>query len=306
MGTHYLDEDHDCEAKCVDRNILKVRENQMMQIPLVEPVTKAVEKTIDGIGAFLGAICMPAAEEFGLLLRDRVTAFRLRNLQAIAEKTQAKMRDRQVQASGDANPLLLKAIIEDASWQEDDVIQQMWAGLLAVAAGDSAATDDSLIYSDTIKRLTPFQARFLQLIYGDPRICSRDPNGYGSVMQIMPAAFFPTNPLTYRAEEILSLYPGDLRKFAQIAVDHCQILNDPTHHVLALMRFRPQFEGLVNMGLINRVNFSKLTTVIPTLKGLDLYMRGLGYKVYPAEAFLLTLREWCKQRGVDPDTHRKE
>jgi hypothetical protein len=38
-------------------------------------LTKVADKTIDGVGAFFGAICMPAAEEFGLLLRDRVNAF---------------------------------------------------------------------------------------------------------------------------------------------------------------------------------------------------------------------------------------
>jgi hypothetical protein len=248
---------------------------------------------------------MPAAEEFGLLLRDRVTAFRVRNLAAIAEKTQKKMKDRQIETSGDANPLLIKTVIEDASWQEDDVIQEMWAGLLSVASGDSAALDDSLIYSDTIKRLTPFQARFLQMVYEDPRICSHNPNSYSSETRIMPGAFLPPNQLEYAADEILKLYPGDLKKFAQIAVEHSEILNDARNQALALMRFRPQFEGLTTMGLVHRIVFGPdFTNVIPTLKGVDLYMRGLGYKVYPIEAFLLTQRSWCEKRGIDPNTYR--
>ncbi len=50
-----------------------MKEDKSLEIMGVKPVSKAIEKatdkTVDGLGAFFGAICMPAAEEFGLLLR---------------------------------------------------------------------------------------------------------------------------------------------------------------------------------------------------------------------------------------------
>lgn len=124
--------------------------------PLAKAVEKVTEKSVDGVGAFFGAICMPAAEEFGLLLRDKVAAFRKKNLESIANKSREKIEHQKLEPTGDANPLLLRQIIEDASWTEDSSIQSMWAGLLAVASSKSAVADDSLVYTDILKRLTPF------------------------------------------------------------------------------------------------------------------------------------------------------
>ena len=44
--------------------------------PVGEAITTAVKGTVDGAAAFLSRICLPAAEEFGLLLRDRVSHLR--------------------------------------------------------------------------------------------------------------------------------------------------------------------------------------------------------------------------------------
>jgi len=44
------------------------------------------DKIIYGINSFLGSICMPAAEEFGLLLRDKIAYYRLKNFFKIIEK----------------------------------------------------------------------------------------------------------------------------------------------------------------------------------------------------------------------------
>ena len=59
--------------------------------PLAKAVEKITEKSVDGLGAFFGAICMPAAEEFGLLLKDKIAVFRKRNLEAIAIKSKQKI-----------------------------------------------------------------------------------------------------------------------------------------------------------------------------------------------------------------------
>ncbi len=40
--------------------------------PLGEAAKIVTQAAVDGAGAFLGRICLPAAEEFGLLLRDKV------------------------------------------------------------------------------------------------------------------------------------------------------------------------------------------------------------------------------------------
>ncbi|MBC3966853.1 hypothetical protein, partial [Pseudomonas simiae] len=78
--------------------------------PLAKAVEKITDKSLDGIGAFFSAICMPAAAEFGLLLKDKVASFRKENLEAIANKAEEKIQHQKLEPTGDANPLLLRQI----------------------------------------------------------------------------------------------------------------------------------------------------------------------------------------------------
>jgi hypothetical protein len=274
--------------------------------PLAKAVEKITEKSVDGIGAFFGAVCMPAAEEFGLLLKDRLAAFRKKNLEAIASKSKQKIEQQRLEPTGDANPLLLRQIIEDASWTEDPSIQSMWAGLLAVASSHHAAADDSLVYTDTLKRLTPFQARLVNRIYSDPRCCSVRP----PIASYAQSAFYPQNKLIYSVVDILKQYPGDLSEIVPIAnATHEKILSSEVDHGIAISRFRPQMEALVTLGVVHEVHFLNRghqgVRVFPSLKGLDFYMRCLGYSVYPLDAFIVTMQHWCKSRGIDPFTYEE-
>lgn len=274
--------------------------------PLAKAVEKVTEKSVDGVSAFFGAICMPAAEEFGLLLRDKVAAFRKKNLESIANKSRETIEHQKLEPTGDANPLLLRQIIEDASWTEDPSIQSMWAGLLAVASSKRAVADDSLVYTDTLKRLTPFQARLINRIYSDPRCCSVKP----PIASHSESVFYPENKLIYSVVDVLKQFPGDLSAIVPIANStHEKILSTENDHGIAISRFRPQIEALVTLGLIHEVHFLNHGTegirVFPSLKGLDFYMRCLGYSVYPLEAFILTLQHWCQLRGIDPFTYQE-
>jgi len=275
----------------------------------VRPVAKALEhasiKTVDGISSFFAAICMPAAEEFGLMLRDRVARYRQSNLSSIAEKTKSAIERTHVIPTGDCNPRLIHEVIENASWTDDETIQQMWAGLIAAASCTASAADDSLLYTEILRRLTPFQARLLNHVYADPRCCSVRT---GSIVD--DSLYTPQNSLIYPARELLGLYPDDLSKFVNIAsTTHQEILDNELSHSIALGRFRPQVDALVTLGLFRDarlVNGGKEGMhFLPSLKGLDLYMRGLGYKVYPLEAFIVTQQHWCSLKGIDPSSHRK-
>ncbi len=274
--------------------------------PVAKAVEKATDKTVDGLGSFFGAICMPAAEEFGLLLKDKVAAYRQRNLEKISQKAQKKIEHQKIELSGQANPVLVREVLEEASWCEDEDIQSMWAGLLSVAAGNTAVSDDSLVYTDTLKRLTPFQARLINEIYFDPRCCSVKP----PIGNHEDDAFYPENKLIYTIVDILKVYPGDLSEIVPIAnSSHEKILATENDHPIALSRFRPQIEALKVLGLIHDVKFlnngKEGIYVFPSLKGLDFFMRCLGYSVYPLEAFILTLQHWNQLKDIDPFTYKK-
>lgn len=285
-------------------------DDKSLDILGTKPIAKAVEhasvKTVDGISAFFAAICMPAAEEFGLVLRDRVATFRQRNLTKIAEAAKTKIEHTGVKPNGNTSPRLIHEVIEQGSWASDDCIQKMWGGLIAAASDISEAADDSLVYTESLRRLTPFQAKLLNHVYSDPRCCSVRASEI-----IVESLYTPSNPLKFSAREILELYPSDLSNFVNIAnTTHQKILDDETNHAIAMGRFRPQIDALVTLGLFRDAQISSADSnpifFLPSLKGLDLYMRGLGYKIYPLEAFILTQQYWCEQRGIDPKSHQKK
>ena len=287
-----------------------MEEDKSLDLMGIKPVSKALEKasgkTVDGLGAFFGAICMPAAKEFGLLLKDKIAVYRQNNLTKISQKAQKNIEHQKVNLSGQANPVLIREVLEEASWCEDDKIQSMWAGLLSIAAGNTAVSDDSLVYTDTLKRLTPFQARLINEIYFDPRCCSVKP----PIGTHEDDVFYPENKLIYSVVDVLQMYPGDLAEIVPIAnATHEKILATENDHSIALSRFRPQIEALKVLGLIHDVKFlnngKEGIYVFPSLKGLDFFMRCLGYSVYPLEAFILTLQHWNKLKDIDPFTYKE-
>ena len=257
---------------------------------------------IDGIGAFLGKICLPAAEEFGLLLRDKISYYRIVNLAKVTEKAKKKIEESGRTESGSMNPRILKEIIEESSWTEDEGLQEMWAGLLAGTAVDRNPNDDALIYINVLKKLSAFQANLLNLIYGDPRICS-----FPSSFSILNFEFKPRVPLVYTSKQILRISPRPLNEVVPITgATHERILNDTSCHDIALGRFQPQMLGLKSESLIlefKTVEFNGLGVQFwPTISGLDLYMRCTGVSIYPIEAYIITRQEKYKREGISPFT----
>lgn len=282
---------YDKEGKMLESDDLGSRGEKI----LGKAIEAAAVKSVEGIGAFFGAICMPAATEFGLLLKDKISKYRQDNLKEIAQKTRDKIISRKIELSGKASPRLIKEVFEEASWCEDDSIQSMWAGLIAVASGQNINSDDSLVYVDVLKRITPFQARLINHIYWDPRCCDVET----PISTFDSDGFIPKNKLSYSYSEVLELFPGDLGEIVPVqGCTHEGVLADSSNQSIAISRFRPQIEGMKTLGLISNVQFSDLgdkgIVISPSLRGLDLFMRGMGYSVYPLEAFVLTLQYWHK------------
>jgi len=91
----------------------------------------ATERTLDGATAFLSRVCAPALEEFGLALRDRVSAWRARNATKMLNTANNLLNEHQPSTSEKIHPRLTNVAIEEASWTEEDEVLRMWAGLLA-------------------------------------------------------------------------------------------------------------------------------------------------------------------------------
>lgn len=128
--------------------------------PIGDAVKSVVDGSIAGVSAFLGRICLPAAEEFGLLLQDKVSAWRTANLIKLVQKAQAKLESR-LDDGVCANPRLVAKVVDDGSWASDEAIQEMWAGLLASSCTPGGQDDSNLLFMNLLNQLTVSEARLV-------------------------------------------------------------------------------------------------------------------------------------------------
>jgi hypothetical protein len=257
---------------------------------IAEEATKGtIGKIIDGVGTFLGKICMPAAEEFGLYLRDKVHYYRLSNLEKIVCKTQMAINDKPI--VNQVTPKSLYDFIEKSSWSDDDGIQNMWAGLLVGELTNISQSDSNLPYYSLLAELSPYQARLVNLLYGDDRICS-------SVEDVGADDFDNElnlkEKLTFPIKKILEISPRPLDYIVQ-GHSHEDVLADQKDHWLAIKYLYPNITHLRRIGVIKSFTLStkeNTMTFDPTYIGLDFYMNCTGIRLYPLEAYIVTRRYW--------------
>ncbi len=140
-------------------------ESHSLDILGVKPVSEAVscvtKATVDGASSFLSRICLPAAEEFGLLLQDKVRAWRANNAIRVVTEGQARYDKYLSGQSGHAHPRLVATVIEEGSWTDDSTLQKMWGGLLASSCSANGLDDSNLIFVGLLKQLTGLQIHIL-------------------------------------------------------------------------------------------------------------------------------------------------
>lgn len=124
---------------------------------------KTVQMGVAGVGAFLEKICMPAAEEFGLLMKDRIAGWRQSNLGSIVINSKSKMSGLSVPDEFKADPRVVHKIVEEGSWVDDSAVQDMWGGLLASSCTETGDDDSNLLFVNHLSQLTKLQAKIIRL-----------------------------------------------------------------------------------------------------------------------------------------------
>ena len=137
-------------------------ESKSLDIAGIRPLSEAAATGVKFVTDMLGKICLPAAEEFGLLLKERVSLWRVSNLTSVAKKALQKMRENAVPVGAHAHPRLVYAMAEKGSLSDDSTIQDMWAGLLSSSCTESGDDDSNLIFVNVLNELTKLQARVLR------------------------------------------------------------------------------------------------------------------------------------------------
>ena len=129
--------------------------------PYGEALNTLAKGGIEGAGAFLGRICLPAAEEFGFLLKDRVSAWRRNNAIKIALKAEAIFEKYSLPSSSHAHPRIVMKVMEEGSWTDADEVQDFWAGLLTSACSEDGKDETNLIFVNILAQLTRAEASVL-------------------------------------------------------------------------------------------------------------------------------------------------
>lgn len=144
--------------------------------PIAVAISTVTSATVAAVGAFLSRICLPAAEEFGLLLKDRVHSWRSANIAAIAMRAEQNLKHSDPDSNSHAHPRLVAGILEEGSWTEDPIVQDLWAGLLSASCTEDGDDDSNLIFVNILADLTKLQARILNYICETATKCT-GPNG---------------------------------------------------------------------------------------------------------------------------------
>ncbi len=131
----------------------------------------------------LEAICKPAAEELGFILRDKLRIWRLRNITPILQEARAMLETRGPLGKLKVRPRIAIKVLGEGSLVEDSDLQKMWAGLLASSCTEDGGDETNLIFVNILAQLSIAQAKIVRLpfIEGDYSAYQHDGSEYTDV-----------------------------------------------------------------------------------------------------------------------------
>jgi hypothetical protein len=124
----------------------------------------ATDFLISTAKVLLNSICKPALEELGLLVRDKIQNWRLLNIVRMLEKANGKLDFNGKELKLKAHPKVGIKIIEQSSLEDDEFLQDLWAGLFASSCTENGKDDSNLIFIELLKNLTKSQAIYLKYL----------------------------------------------------------------------------------------------------------------------------------------------
>ncbi len=105
------------------------------------------------------------------------TESRVANVQAILRKAESKVTETQLSNHGAVAPRVLRGIVDDGSFFEDELSQDYLGGLLASSHSDQGRDDRAATYIDLLARLSTYQIRTHYVLYrAAQRLCATYPS----------------------------------------------------------------------------------------------------------------------------------
>jgi|ERR1700723_787754 len=131
---------------------------------LVAALKATMEVAFEPVKDLVQKVAGPAAEEIGLTLRDHVRQFRFKGEIHLWTRTKEMLEEAGI--SPKHVPLkLLFPLIQNATLEEDESLQDKWAALLANSCKEGNEILPS--FPETLKQITPTEAKFLDRAYDE-------------------------------------------------------------------------------------------------------------------------------------------
>ncbi len=128
----------------------------------VQEVAKTTSKALDAAqagGAYLARMLGTALEDaVGLLGGDLLRQYRIRNWYRISQKTFDKLGQRGVEQVEPLSAKVIVPLLEAASNESDETLQEMWAELLANAMDPNKDTSLQHIFIEALMQMEPIDA----------------------------------------------------------------------------------------------------------------------------------------------------
>lgn len=238
--------------------------------PLGDAIDKTVGAIIESASVFLDSVCKPAMVEFGFMLSDKVRYWRLNNISNMLMKAKGKMEFADGILELKANPKVAIAVMENSSYEEDDTIQNLWAGLFVSSCTEDGKDDTNMVFVDLLKSLNSIEARILQYACNNATI---------EVFQ---------NGLIIGAKYLVSF--KDITAIAE--TDDRYVIDNCLDH-------------LTQIGLLREFNFGEVSGfsatdetlqagITPSALGLSLYYKATGSKLSLLDFYRPRLQEHKK------------
>lgn len=216
-----------------------------MEILPVKALTPLVKTASD----LINSVCEPAAKELGLLFADKVRHYRGEQ----AAKMLSRAKDKLELNSSDnlsISPRVAVKLVDEASLNDDPVLEDMWAGLFVSSCTSDETHDDSaLVFVDLLSRVTRLEAIILDYVCRSCAVrCSKQGLVYSGSHLILDAPMLRTITASGELETI------------DVALDHLREI------------------GLLDGGFSTSFHGDQPALVQPTALGLALFARVQGHR----------------------------
>lgn len=222
--------------------------------------------------AFVDRICPSISEDVKVLFRDRLSTVRVGNALEIALKAESLLTSKPDADSKRAHPKLVLRVLEDGSWADEEMIQQLWAGILVSSCSEDGEDESNLELIELFSQLAPDHVKIWA------GACER------AKVIVPEAGPIFTEPVYFTMDELATI-TGMQHQYYRIETDIGHLT------VFGLLKAKPKSSTYTS---------SSEAEATPTLLGLEMYARGHGHRG-GLEEFYLQVHSRASQTVLKTD-----